>query len=549
MGLAIWRPNAPRGCHRVCARPRARSRRGDGGTRYRLSLSRETREKHRSKGWPPPRRVRRRWVPPYVPPRVFPPRLDASNRHADPIAHRAPAFRSSSPSLAGPGRARAPSARRVGARVRPLLPRGARGVRQRRRPTGPWTSRPCARTICATSSGSRAARWRCTTGARPRRNPRAARPERAPRRSRFSRVFPEAIERLDRRTRRTDRPSFRTTRPRARGRSGSGTSRGTPMDLDASDSEEEEEDVMERPEERAARKIAATRAEDAPFAVTRATDSARTPPPPSFSSRRTPGAATSSQAAGPEDALGETRAAATLPHANPRTRTASALSAAGPRRGRVRRRRRRARETDARRASAAAARAAARASRRRSITPSPRPNRRRRVREVVDLPLLPGHETRAHGRARVPRRVVPAELAARGVLAHAGRTEAKRVFEGPTPPLRKPPSPISRRTRRARARGLRALRAAARRPGDAAARSRAVQVALEMTALRRSRLRGPKRARDKRFGARRRLRAPRAWLPGLCDRYMLAVEARRGDRPGLVTRARAVDPSELARWT
>ena len=63
---------------------------------------------------------------------VFPLRLCVSSRHADHIAHRALASPDRSPIVnAGPVRARAPRAREIGARVRPFLPRRARGVRER----------------------------------------------------------------------------------------------------------------------------------------------------------------------------------------------------------------------------------------------------------------------------------------------------------------------------------------------------------------------------------------------------------------------------------
>ena len=115
-------------------------------------------------------------------------------------------------------------------------------------------------------------------------------------------VFPEAIERLEAYAK--DGSTFVSYDPAA----GAWTFRVRHfsrygMDLDASDSEEEEEDVMEIPEERAARKIvsSATRAEDAPFA-TRGGFGAEDASASELLVPRTPGVSTASQAAGPEDA-------------------------------------------------------------------------------------------------------------------------------------------------------------------------------------------------------------------------------------------------------
>jgi hypothetical protein len=145
------------------------------------------------------------------PPRGFPRRLDASSRHAKRGAHRSFDYRSPSPSVAGAVRARAPRARQIGARVRPLLRGGPRGVRERRvgRARGPLgrargrsaRHRPDhARRGC----GVRRARVRAETPARrgpePPRDDHAAR--RVPRRSRETRALQK--ERIDVRVVRTD---------------------------------------------------------------------------------------------------------------------------------------------------------------------------------------------------------------------------------------------------------------------------------------------------------------------------------------------------------
>ena len=84
-----------------------------------------------------------------------------------------------------------------------------------------------------------------------------------------------------------------------------------------------------------------------------------------------------------------------------------------------------------------------------------------------------------------------------------------------------------------------------RSSGDAAALRAALEVALEMTAGDEAGAEDRSANGDKRFGARRRLRCSRLELPGLCDRYMRAVEARLATGPAL-SLPRALDPSELA---
>jgi nuclear pore complex protein Nup98-Nup96 len=84
-----------------------------------------------------------------------------------------------------------------------------------------------------------------------------------------------------------------------------------------------------------------------------------------------------------------------------------------------------------------------------------------------------------------------------------------------------------------------------RSSGDAAALRAALEVALEMTAGDEARAEDRNANGDARFGKRRRLRCSRLELPGLCDRYMRAVEARLATGPAL-SLPRALDPSELA---
>ena len=356
-------------------------------------------------------------------------------------------------------------------------------------------------------------------------------------------VFPEAIERLEAYAK--DGSTFVSYDPAA----GAWTFRVRHfsrygMDLDASDSEEEEEDVMEIPEERAARKIAATRAEDAPFATTRggfgADASASELLVP-----RTPGAATASQAAGPEDALGETRAAATLPrqsaHANSERAfgggpAADAFAAAAG--ARALSARETARRGARRRRAPAAATAYAIAA---SVTGDVG------YAKSLDLPLLPLDTkpklTDAHAFLGASFRP---SWGPAGVLAHAGRTEAKRVVDSGGYAAASEAA-IADQSPHAPCARVVCERFAPRRrsSGDAAALRAALEVALEMTAGDEAGAEDRSANGDKRFGARRRLRCSRLELPGLCDRYMRAVEARLATGPAL-SLPRALDPSELA---
>ena len=161
-------------------------------------------------------------------------------------------------------------------------------------------------------------------------------------------VFPEAIERLEAYAK--DGSTVVSYDPAA----GAWTFRVRHfsrygMDLDASDSEEEEEDVMEIPEERAARKIAATRAEDAPFATTRGGPGDASAS--SFSSRGPPGPRRLRKPRAPRTRSAR-RARRRRFRANPRTqRDRARFRRRAHRGGRVRRRAARARDC-ARRATA-----------------------------------------------------------------------------------------------------------------------------------------------------------------------------------------------------
>ena len=187
---------------------------------------------------------------------------------------------------------------------------------------------------------------------------------------------------------------------------------------------------MEIPEERAARKIAATEdAEDAPFATRGGFGASASASASELLVPRTPGAATASRAAGPEDAFGETRAAATLPRQSAHANSGRAFGG-GPAADAV--------------AAAAGARAlsAARETARRGV-------RRRRApaaatayaiaasvtgdvgyAKPLNLPLLPLDTkpklTDAHAFLGASFRP---SWGPAGVLAHAGRTEAKRVVD------------------------------------------------------------------------------------------------------------------------
>jgi hypothetical protein len=360
-------------------------------------------------------------------------------------------------------------------------------------------------------------------------------------------VFPEAIERLEAYAK--DGSTFVSYDPAA----GAWTFRVRHfsrygMDLDASDSEEEEEDVMEIPEERAARKIvsSATRAEDAPFA-TRGGFGAEDASASELLVPRTPGVSTASQAAGPEDAFGETRAAATLPrqsaHANESSRgfgggpAADAVAAAAGARALSAARETNRRGARRRRAPAAATAYAIAASVTGDVGYA----------KPLDLPLLPLDTkpklTDAHAFLGASFRP---SWGPAGILAHAGRTEAKRVVDAGGYAAASEAA-IADQSPHAPCARVVCERFAPRRrsSGDAAALRAALEVALEMTAGDEARAEDRNANGDARFGKRRRLRCSRLELPGLCDRYMRAVEARLATGPAL-SLPRALDPSELA---
>ena len=360
-------------------------------------------------------------------------------------------------------------------------------------------------------------------------------------------VFPEATERLEAYAK--DGSTFVSYDPAA----GAWTFRVRHfsrygMDLDASDSEEEEEDVMEIPEERAARKIesSATRAEDAPFA-TRGGFGAEDASASELLVPRTPGAATASQAANSEDAFGETRAAATLPrqsaHANESSRgfgggpAADAVAAAAGARALSAARETNRRGARRRRAPAAATAYAIAASVTGDVGYA----------KPLDLPLLPLDTkpklTDAHAFLGASFRP---SWGPAGILAHAGRTEAKRVVDAGGYAAASEAA-IADQSPHAPCARVVCERFAPRRrsSGDAAALRAALEVALEMTAGDEAGAEDRSANGDARFGKRRRLRCSRLELPGLCDRYMRAVEARLATGPAL-SLPRALDPSELA---
>ena len=290
---------------------------------------------------------------------------------------------------------------------------------------------------------------------------------------------------------------------------------------------------MEIPEERAARKIAATRAEDAPFA-TRAEDSARTPPPPSFSSRGPPGPRRLRKPRAPRTRSAR-RARRRRFRANPRTRTASALSAAGPRRTRSppppARARSAARETARRGGAAGGAR---RRRRRRACRHRRVRLGRRRVRGPGTSPSSPwtrnpSSRTRTRSSARRSGRA-----GGRRCSRARGRTEAKRVVDSGDSAAareaaiadRSPHAPCAAWSASAsrRGAGLRRRRGAQSRAGGGARDDRG-----------RNRRRGPSANGDKRF--ERAAKAPVLAPPSspVCATGTCARSRRAWRRPRLVT--------------
>ena len=307
---------------------------------------------------------------------------------------------------------------------------------------------------------------------------------------------------------------------------------------------------MEIPEERAARNVAARARRMRSFATTRGGfGAAQSSATAELLVPRTPGAATALQAAGPEDALGETRAAATASAANPRTRTASALRRRA-RGGRVRRRRRRAREGGGAAKPPAAARDGGARRRRRRRTPSPRPSPATSgTRSPCDPPPPPpGHETQAHGRARVAGHDVVRPSWGPPV---SSRTRGGRRPNGwSTLGLRRRFGSRHRRSSahgafarvRVRGRRLRGAEASGAMPRGAQSLRRLFH--LEMTAGDEAGAEDRSANGDKRGARRRRCSRP-------SSRFVRPVHARgsrRAWRPRArrLVRPRALDPSELA---
>ena len=300
------------------------------------------------------------------------------------------------------------------------------------------------------------------------------------------------------------------------------------MDLDASDSDEED-DVMEIPEERGARG-ASGRAEDARRATLGAETSAFEVLVP-----RTPGDATREAAGG--DAFGEK---AVTTHAAIASLYADGERAfgGGP-------------AADAFAAAANARDASVRASARRAARRCAAPAAATAYAiaasvtgdvgcaKPLDLPPLPLDSkpklTDAHSFLGASFRP---SWGPAGRLAHAGRTEAKAAAGAGGYAAASETAVANQSPHAPCARVVRERFAPRRRNGDAAALRAALEVALEMTA-------GDAEETETRFGSRRRLRCSRLELPGLCDRYMRAVEARLGAGAPAAPVLDA-DPTELA---
>ena len=304
------------------------------------------------------------------------------------------------------------------------------------------------------------------------------------------------------------------------------------MDLDASDSEEEEDDVMEIPEERGAR------AEARPSPAEEEERRVEIVP-------RTPGTVFH-DAAGRDAFVNDRDGAANARDLNPTHRDAHVTGKSldspfggGPA------------------ADAFAAAANARVS---SLQKSRRVARRRRppaaatayaiaasvtgdvgYANPLDLPLLPRDDTAPKLTDALPlRRVVSPELGTRGRW-HAGRTEARLVATAGGYAAASASALADRSPHAPCARVVSECFAPRRRNGDAAALRAALEVALDMTVG----AEGDESDESERvFGARRALRCSRLDLPGLCDRYMRAVEA----RLAFMSHAspRNADPAELA---
>ena len=505
----------------MCARPRARSRRGDGGTRYRLGPTLGRRAKRSSKGWPPPRRVRRRWVLHRTSLRVS--SLRVSTHQTD---TRIPSLTAPPPFDRIPLLSQVPSARELralGASALASVPSflvGREGFGSvRRGPLGRARGRSVRHRPdhARRGGGVRRARVRDETPARlgpePPRDGHASR--RVPGGDRETRGVREG--RIDLRFVRPGRgrvdvpgPALLAVRdgPRRVGQRGGGGGRhGDPGGASRAENR------------RDARGGCRSR---------RAEDPARTPPPPSFSSR--PGPRRLRKPRAPR-----TRSARRARRRRPRQSAhANSEALAGPRRTRSPRRRRArdfggARNRPPRRATAA--RAGGPGVRHRRVR-----HRRRRVRGPWTSPSSPWTRNPSSRTRTRSRRSFRPSWGPAGVLAHAGRAEAKRVVDSGG--RRRPEAAIADQSHAPCAHGLSASRRGAELRRRRGAQSRRRWPRDDRG--RRSRRRDEKRNGDKRFGARRRLRCSRLELPGLCDRYMRAVEARLATGPAL-SLPRAVD--------